>query len=86
MVLTVSLTNIDMLIYWVHISHVICINIDQPKSADDWENKWKGKMLAKQYANYIVANKLYTPEMEAAFNHIYRLNIVTYLSIPVTNV
>ena len=80
---TVSSTNTDTLIFSEHISHVIISKTDQEKSADDWENKWKGKMLAKQYANYIVANKLYTPEMEAAFNHIYRLNVITYLSIPV---
>ena len=40
-------------------------------------------MLARQYANYVIANKLYTPEMEEAFHHISKLNFITYLSIPV---
>ncbi len=80
---TVSSANTDTLMFSAHIRPVIYTNTVQDKNADDWENKWKGKMLTKQYANYIVANKLYTPEMEKAFNHLYRLNIITYLSIPV---
>jgi hypothetical protein len=39
-------------------------------------------MLAREYIRTLVDDKMYTPEMEAAFNRIYRLHIATYLSFP----
>lgn len=51
--------------------------------SNDEVNKWKGSMLKKDYMKYIVDNNLYTEDMEKAYKHLYKLNIVVWASVPV---
>jgi hypothetical protein len=50
---------------------------------NDYPNKYKGFMLAREYSKYVVDNNLYTPEMEKAYSHLKRLNYMSYLALPV---
>jgi hypothetical protein len=49
----------------------------------DRENKWKSTMLIRDYTKYVLDNNLYTEDMEKAYKHLFKLNLVVWLSIPV---
>ncbi len=50
---------------------------------DDYPNKYKGVMLTREYAKFVIDNNLYTQEMEQAFKHMKIWTYISYLSIPV---
>ena len=49
---------------------------------EDGPNKWKSKMLLREYLKWVVDNKMQTTEMEKAYYHLKRDNFMTWLSIP----
>jgi hypothetical protein len=57
-----------------------------PLSFEDIPNKFKGRMLIREYVKYVYDNKLYTPEMEQAYHHLKRLNYLTWLAFPVKKI
>ena len=54
-----------------------------PIKFEDFPNKFKGRMLWREHIKHVVDNKLYTEEMEKAYNHLKVLNYITWLSFPV---
>jgi hypothetical protein len=68
-----------------HINLVYYYNIKVQDSNDslDPENKWKGHILYKSYQDWYSKNKLQTDEFDKAMNHMYRLNLYTWIAFPV---
>ena len=77
-----------MVASWETTSHVTIplynhYKVQPENESIDVINKWKCAMLFKEYRKYINDNDLNTEEMEKAKNHLYKLNILAWLSIPV---
>ena len=49
----------------------------------DIENKWKSSKLFGDFNRYLIDNNLVTPEMKSCYAHLYKLNAMTWLAIPV---
>ncbi len=56
------------------------------RDAEDYEDRWKGEMLKKDYMKFIVKNNLYTKDMEYDYSRLKRLNYLVWLSVPVKTI
>jgi hypothetical protein len=54
-----------------------------PLQFEDYENKWKARMLFREYKKYVEDNGLKTQEMKDAESHLKKLIFISYLGFPV---
>jgi hypothetical protein len=52
-------------------------------SQEDFENKWKGRMLYRELRRYMNAQGIRTKEMDDADRHLKRLQYLSYFGFPV---